>query len=408
MKKAMHLSYERFTFTQLMELDACTRCGECIAWCPTYTEKENEAITPLGKIDQVRRFAAREWGLWARLFGPRPIPEDRLQAHSEGTYDCTLCARCHEVCPVHIDTRPLWLAMREQLVEAGVYPQAMREMRERVVMTHNKLGEPNENRGSWADKLAERPPALRPGDRADLVYFVGCVAAMMPMAYSIPQSMTGILKHAGLSFATLGSEEWCCGFPLIIAGMSDDARELVAHNVEAVRQSGAGRLVVTCPSCYHTWKETYPRLLGEPLGFQVLHAVELLDELIDEGRLLPGAQERRVTYHDPCDLGRTSGLYDAPRRVLRTIPGLVYREMADHHERSLCCGGGGDVEMADPELTAAVARSRLLQAQEAGAEVIVTACQQCKRTLLGAARKEKIRIRTLDITEFIWEVLQSS
>jgi len=120
-----------------------------------------------------------------------------------------------------------------------------------------------------------------------------------------------------------------------------------------------------------------------------------------------GVLDRRVTYHDPCDLGRTSGMYETPRRVLRSIPGVVFREMADHHERALCCGGGGDVEMADPELTSSVARRRLLQAQEVEAEAIVSACQQCKRTLLGAARKEKVRIKTLDITEIIWEAMQA-
>lgn len=407
MSRSRRLGYDHFTFKQLMELDACTRCGECIGWCPTFTEKQAEAITPLTKIDSVRRFAAREYGVWARLFGPRAIAENTLAEHADGTYDCTLCARCHEVCPVGIDTRPLWIAMREQLVDAGAYPEPMRLLRERVVTTHNNLGESNETRGSWAANLDRQPPALQPGEQAELVYFVGCVSAMFPMAYSIPQSLAQILDRVGLPFATMGSAEWCCGFPLIIAGMARDAVEVARHNVQAVRDSGASRLVVTCPSCYHTWKDTYPEMLDAPLGFEVIHAVELLDELIDEGRLAPGRYERRVTYHDPCDLGRTSRIYDAPRRVLRSIPGVKFHEMADHHERSLCCGGGGDVEMADPDLSASVAGRRLMQAQEVEAEVIVSACQQCKRTLLGAARKSKIRIRTLDITEIMWEALQA-
>jgi heterodisulfide reductase subunit D len=406
MTQPRRLGYENFTFKQLMELDACTRCGECIIWCPTYNEKQSEAITPLGKIEQVRRFAAREYGVWARLFGPRAISNESLAVHSEGTYDCTLCARCHEVCPVSIDTRPLWIAMREQLVEAGVYPEPMAVMRERVLDMHNNLGEPNDNRSAWSANLDRQPPTLTTGEQVDLVYFVGCVSALFPMAYSIPQSLAQILERIGIPFATMGSDEWCCGFPLIIAGMGRDVVDTARHNVQAVRDSGASRLVVTCPSCYHTWRDTYPEILGEPLGFEVIHAVELLDELIDDGRLEPGRYEKRVTYHDPCDLGRTSGIYDAPRRVLRSIPGVTFHEMADHHERSLCCGGGGDVEMADPELTASVAQRRLLQAQDIAAEVIVSACQQCKRTLLGAARKSKTRIRTLDITEIMWEAMQ--
>ena len=113
-----------------------------------------------------------------------------------------------------------------------------------------------------------------------------------------------------------------------------------------------------------------------------------------------------MTYHDPCDLGRTSGIYDAPRRILEAIPGLTFVEMKDHREQALCCGGGGDVEMADADVAKAVGRTRMLQAQETGADLIITACQQCKRTLLGAARANKIRIRTLDISELLMEAIE--
>jgi len=408
MTPARRLTYHKYTFKQLMELDACTRCGECITWCPTYTEKRLEAITPLAKIAQLRRFAACEHGLVARLFGLRPIPTNELNVHSQGVYDCTLCGRCHEVCPVQIDTRPLWLSMREQLVDSNAYPSSMQEMRERIASTHNNLGEPNANRLSWAENLDRQPPAMQNGQQIEVVYFVGCVSAFFPMAFSIPQSLSMILEKAGVSAGVMGSEEWCCGFPLIIAGMARDAEDLARHNVEAVRASGAKFLLTSCPSCYHTWKHTYPEVIGEGLGFQVMHAVELLDTYIAEGRLKLGSYERQVTYHDPCDLGRNSRIYEAPRRVLCAIPGLTLVEMADHRERSLCCGGGGDVEMADPDLTGAVARTRLQQAQATGSEAIVSACQQCKRTLMGAARKEKIRLRTLDITEIVWEAMQAT
>jgi Fe-S oxidoreductase len=150
----------------------------------------------------------------------------------------------------------------------------------------------------------------------------------------------------------------------------------------------------------------YPRILGEPLGFEVLHASELLANLIDEGKVELHAVEQKVTYHDPCDLGRTSGIYEAPRRIIQAIPGIQFAEMADNREMSLCCGGGGDAEMADPELTAAVAKRRIQQAQDTGAGVVLSACQQCNRTLAEAARKNRIRMRAMDLTELVWQAMQ--
>ena len=147
-------------------------------------------------------------------------------------------------------------------------------------------------------------------------------------------------------------------------------------------------------------------MVGEPLGFEVVHATEVLADLIDAGRIVLKGFPQPTTYHDPCDLGRTSGIYDTPRRIIQSIPGIEFNEMADNREMSLCCGGGGDAEMADAELTAAVGKRRILQAQDAGAKVVISACQQCKRTLAEAARKNRIRIRAMDITELVWQTMQ--
>jgi Fe-S oxidoreductase len=189
--------------------------------------------------------------------------------------------------------------------------------------------------------------------------------------------------------------------------MGKEAHALARHNVTAMRAIGAHRLVTTCPSCYHTWMHEYPRILGEPLGFQVLHATELLSERIADKRIELHGFPHPITYHDPCDLGRTSGIYDAPRQILQAIPDIEFAEMAENRELSLCCGGGGDAEMADAELTAAVGRRRIQQAQQTGAKVLVSACQQCNRTLAEAARKNRIRIRAMDITQVVWQAMQA-
>jgi heterodisulfide reductase subunit D len=397
------LDLKRFTFVQLMELDACTRCGECIEWCPTFAEKsELDAITPLRKIEAVREFVNRQYGLRARIFGPRPLDGEAMQVHSAGAYDCTLCGQCGIVCPVHIDTRSLWIAMRETLVDQGVYPASMDHLRETITTHYNLSGDSNEDRLIWSENLPQVPEGVGGSkEQAEVVYFVGCVASFYPQSYSVPQSMVQVLERAGVDFMALGGEEWCCGFPLIIAGMGDAALESVRHNVEAVRKTGAKRLVAACPSCYHTWKDEYPHIIGEPLGFEVLHSTELLEEIIGAGKLELEPLKETITYHDPCDLGRTSGVYDAPRNVLRAIPGVNFVEMEHHHEYSLCCGGGGDVEMADADLTAAVAKRRIEEAKVTEAKMLLSACQQCKRTLAIAARREKVRVRVMDIAELI-------
>jgi heterodisulfide reductase subunit D len=396
------LDLKHFTFMQLMELDACTRCGECIEWCPTFAEKaELDAITPLRKIESVHKFVDQQHGWRARIFGPRPLDAETVRTHSTGTYDCTLCGRCGVVCPVHIDTRSLWIAMRETLVDQEVYPAPLDQLRDTITTQYNLSGDPNEDRLIWSENLPDVPEGVGGKEQAETVYFVGCVSSFYPQSYSVPQSVVQVMDRAGVDFMTLGGEEWCCGFPLIIAGMGDAATESVRHNVEAVRKTGAKRLVASCPSCYHTWKHDYARILGEPLGFEVVHTTELLDQVISEGRIQFEPMEQTVTYHDPCDLGRTSGIYEAPRNVIRALPGATFVEMEHHHEYSLCCGGGGDVEMADADLTAAVAKRRIEEAKATEAKVLLSACQQCKRTLAIAARREKVRVRVMDIVELV-------
>jgi Fe-S oxidoreductase len=391
----------------MMEMEACTRCGECIDSCPTYTEAQSEEIHPLQKIARTKSFwKADHLGFLARLFGIRTPTEEQQAAFSQGVYQCTLCARCHVVCPVQINTRPLWISMREQLVEWGLYPEVFDMLRERVTGQYNISGEDNANRLVWTENMERIPEGLDGKEGADTVYFVGCVGSLYPRVYSVPQSFVQILERAGENFTTLAGEEWCCGFPLEIAGMGQANCDLARHNVDSVRATGARRLVTTCPSCYHTWAREYPHLLGEPLGLEVLHATELLAEMIAEGRIELQGFPQPVTYHDPCDLGRTSGIYDEPRRIIESIPGIHFTEMSESREMALCCGGGGDAEMADPSLTAAVAKLRIEQAQETGAKVVISACQQCNRTLAEAARKNRIRVRAMDITEVVWRAME--
>ena len=236
---------------------------------------------------------------------------------------------------------------------------------------------------------------------------MGCVGAMYPRVYGVPQSFVQILDRAGESFTTLGGDEWCCGFPLKIAGMGHEVPDLVRHNVEAVRAIGARRLVTTCPSCYHTWAHEYPQILGEPLGFPGAprHRVYWPTWLTRASSNYNGFRQP-VTYHDPCDLGRTSGIYDAPRRIIQAIPDIEFNEMAENQGVGAVLRRRRRRRDGQPRADGSVGKRRIEQAQETGAKVVISACQQCNRTLAEAARKNRIRMRAMDITELVWRAMQ--
>ena len=380
---------------QLVEIDACTRCGECLKYCPVYAQKGEEDIDPRGKIQAFKSFIRSQYGVWARIFGPKKLDEEKLKKFSEMVYRCTLCGECGASCPVSIDAKNLWLALRETLVEMGYFPKIMDQMKSNILKVHNILGNENVERVSWLESLGELPDHGYQKEKAQVVFFVGCVASFFPMVQKIPKALIEILNKVGVDFTLLGGEEWCCGFPLIGAGMKKEAKALIEHNLEKMKEKGVERVVFACPSCYHTWMEEYKT------NIEIFHSTQFIRKLIDEGKIGFKEKKMRVTYHDPCDLGRASGVYEAPREVLRAIPGVELVEMEGNRDQCKCCGGGGNLEMVDPELSAALAQEKIKEIQATGADAVITSCQQCIRTIMTTARRKKIPVTAMDITEFV-------
>ena len=380
---------------QLVEIDACTRCGECLNYCPVYAERGEEDIDPRGKIQAFKSFIRSQYGLWARIFGPKKLNEEMLKKFSEMVYRCTLCGECSVSCPVSIDAKSLWVALRETLTEMGHYPEATDRLKANLLEAYNISGTENEERTEWLEFLGELPDHQYQKEKAQVAYFVGCVASFFPMVQRIPQAFIEILDKAGIDFTLLGGEEWCCGFPLIGAGMKKEAKALIQHNVEKMKGKGVERAVFACPSCYHTWMEEYET------DIEIFHSTQFIKELIDEGKISFTEKRVTATYHDPCDLGRASGVYDPPREILRIIPGVELVEMESNREQCKCCGGGGNLEMVDPELSAALAQEKIKEIQATGADTVITACQQCVRTIMTTARRNKIPVKAMDITEFV-------
>jgi heterodisulfide reductase subunit D len=380
----------------------CYQCERCSSGCPTVSAMRYRPA-------QMMRLA--QFGLGDRL------------ATDASIWRCLSCDTCTAHCPHDLSVRRLVEVMRQHVMQErylvggvdalggkGDGDEALRKgvralgmLGERISAYHNVSGEDNAARLAWTDNLEEKPEGLVGDTGAELAYYVGCVSAMFPMSYGIPQSFATVLSRSGVRFTTLGGEEWCCGYPLLMAGQLRQAEALIRHNVEQMQALGVDRVVATCPSCYHMWHHVYPEIVNEPLGFEVIHAVELLSDLARADRLDLTEPRRTgvVTYHDPCDLGRKSGIYDAPREVLSRVPGYTFVEMQQSREHALCCGGGGDLETFDPDLVQEVAGQRIAQAAEVGATVLVSACPQCVRTLSKAARANRMRVRVMDMTQFI-------
>jgi heterodisulfide reductase subunit D len=389
-----------FTFRGLVEgksgedLRRCYYCLKCTAGCPS------GPAMPYGPAQMVRMV---QFGLKDELL------------ESPSIWFCLQCETCGARCPNEISIAGLTRALREMAMEekgealqgqAGI--AALRALGQNIINAHNISADDNSQRLMWSENLERVPEGLARKRAAHTLYFAGCVSSFFPMTYIIPQAFVQILEAAGEDFTALGGEEWCCGYPLLMAGMGAQAEETVRHNIAQLEEIGAQMLVTTCPACYHMWKHFYPEVFGEDLEVEVVHATQLLAQLADEGRLKLKAMPRQVTYHDPCDLGRKNDLYEAPRRVLRSIPQLSLREMSDNQQDALCCGGGGNVETFNPDLVGELSQRRLVQALETEAQLIVSACPQCERTLAAEARRQKARVRVMDLVELVWRALDAS
>ncbi|MHB9033069.1 MAG: (Fe-S)-binding protein [Anaerolineae bacterium] len=375
----------------------CYQCQRCSSSCPASSAMQ---ITPA----QMMRMA--QVGLEHRIVSDGSI------------WRCLGCDSCTQHCPHGVSVRRLVEVMRGKTMqdyylagETDSFTQQddlrpgldkLNALSERVLAFHNVSGEDNSSRLTWTGNLANGAQGLDAAPGVETVYFVGCVSAMFPMTYGIPQSFATILSKSGQSFTTLGAGEWCCGYPMLMAGQFAQAEETMRHNVEQMRLTGAKRLVTTCPSCYHMWKHIYPEHVGS-LDFDVVTSSELLGELVQAGSIRFAEPQRGavVTYHDPCDLGRKSGQYEQPRQVIRAIPGYTFVEMQSNREHALCCGGGGDLESFDPGLVTQISARRVAQAVEIGAEYLISACPQCVRTLSKAVRANKLRIRVMDLAQFV-------
>jgi heterodisulfide reductase subunit D len=391
---------EFFSARQLLELDACTRCGECLRACDSFGVKGDESVALMGMIQRRRRLFKQENSFLRRLLRRDGASEEDWRRFQEGVFSCTLCGRCQEYCPVDIKTRELALTMRQELATARcMMPKNLGVARDAVLGEGNVFRYPNEDRALWAEFLEDLPDDLFSKERAEVLYFVGCVSSFSPAVQEVPQAFLRVLLKAGVDVALLAGKEWCCGFPLIIGGLAADAQKVIDHNIEeGIRRLGAKTVVFNCPSCHYTWSNYY-RLED----VRLVHSNQFIRDLVRSGRLRFEGSDLPLTYHDPCDLGRGMGEFDAPREVLRAFGDSNYIELSPSRERALCCGGGGDVEMWDPDMVGEINGMLTRSAERSGARLLVQSCPQCKRITKRGLEAKQSDIRTMDIAEVALE-----
>ncbi len=359
----------------------CYQCGLCDTVCPW---------------NRVRTFSMRKI-IRQATFGLTDIESDDI-------WRCTTCGICPQQCPRDVKQIESGVSLRRIATEYGVFPTSVNPVRTvsaSLIGEGNPFGEKRKNRANWAEGLSVKTFT----EGMEILYFPGCYLSYDPRLKKVARATANILNLAGVDFGILGSKENCCGESIRKTGDEGLFKRLARENIKNFIDNGVKKILVSSPHCYHTFKNEYPEFM---VNFEVVHISQYLFKLINEGRLeLTKEYGKKVTYHDPCYLGRHNGIYDEPRKVLKKIPGLELTEMADSLEDSLCCGGGGGRIWMETPKEERFSDLRLEQAVGVGAEVLVTSCPYCithfEESKLALEDGEATEIK--DITEILQEVI---
>lgn len=371
---------EEFTWKQLMDLDACTRCGRCQDHCPAFlTEKP---LSPKKFIQDLKNHmhTRAPQVLQSRADG-KPV-ESQVELMDGGVIEkdslwaCTTCRSCMDHCPVYVEHIDKIIDMRRyQVLVASQFPEELVAAFKGLERNSNPWGLGHDTRADWIQELDIPIMAEYQGKDLDLLFFVGCIRSYDDRNKKVSIAMAKIMKHLGIKFAILGMEEGCCGDPARRVGNEYLYQILAQTNIETFRRYGVKEIITTCPHCFNTLKNEYPQL-----GFQaeVTHHTTFLEDQIRKGALtLNLPLNKKLTYHDPCYLGRYSGIYESPRDVLRSIPSLQLQEMQRTKKDSLCCGAGGGWMWMDEKIGKRINIRRLEDALKTNPEWIATACPFC-------------------------------
>ncbi|MDH4122821.1 MAG: (Fe-S)-binding protein [Thermoplasmata archaeon] len=353
------------------EMMTCTYCGFCKSVCPVFDVSNWEGVGPRGKV--ILAYGLRE----------KEIPAD--ESVLERIYQCTTCKNCERRCPSDIKVVDIVESIRKDLVANDFMYASHRAVVDKLLQTGNPYGETKKVTYRHQDKK-----------KAKVGYFVGCTARYrFP---SITNSTISILEKLGEDFLVL--DEVCCGSTIQRIGWPDDAvKKLLEKNIKHIEEKGVEKVVFTCAGCYKMFKKVYPKYTK--LNFEVKHMTEELAENLPKLKPL----RKKITYHDPCHLGRYCGIYDEPRKILKSIPEAEFAEMEQNKATAMCCGGGGGLRSAFPEYAKEIAARRVAQAESLKADMLLTSCPFCVTNLSSGKDKKGAKIDIKDLVEVVDQLI---
>ncbi len=378
-----HLEYYENIFHQ------CGKCGTCRS---AYQDSW-ERVCPSGEFGAFESYylGGKNLLTWAATSGRLEWSENLARIF----YHCSLCLACTQQCQIaeiHHYAGEWLMAMREEAVRRGFGP-----MPEHTRYTEHILAEHNPYMEKHGDRLNWLPSTVKLTPGAKVVYFVGCTSSYREQ--NVAKATAELLNAMGIEFQIL-KDESCCGSPVYMTGQAEKAKNIAEKNVKMFQAAGIETIITSCAGCYRALKDVYPEKFGLDHGIEVLHLPEFVLAKLDKGELkLTKELNMKVTYHDPCHIGRHMGVYEPPREVLSKIPGLELTEMTRNRHNAWCCGSGGGVRSAFKDLSSFAAEERIKEAKETAADAIVSACPFCLNQFKSNIKNEEIK--ALDLSELV-------
>jgi Fe-S oxidoreductase len=366
----------------------CLECTVCSGYC-TVTPSFNgvETWSSKGRALLIRGFSAGELK-----------PSKKLV---DVIYTCSLCGLCFADCFEDTEVRRAILDARRRLAEQGEAPDLFTLTAKNILETGDVAATPTAKRLAWMRNLK-----VKPEKNAEVLYWVGCVVATRTP--NTARAVVKVLNEADVDFTLLGEKEGCCGYVLVASGLWKEAKNAALNVIERMKETRAEVLVTSCAGCYYTFSKLYPEFLDLEMPVEVMHTSQFTRNLLRNGQLKPRELELKVTYHDPCSLGRHGKVFDEPREVLKAIPKLRLVEMPLYRRRARCCGAGGGLWSFNYQVSLNSAYIRLVSdALPLKVNALATACPTCHVNLKHASAKKALGIKIYDVTELIAESLIS-